>query len=240
MRFKASYMLTEREIRYAIAHSSSAADAARFLGVSPGVFAKYAQMYFDAATGKSLYELAKNKQGKYRTKTRWKKWTIHAKDIIDGKFPNMKADRAKEKFINDGIFADECGRCGYNQQRESDYKTPTKFVFKDGNPHNFALENVEIVCWNCFFLYYGDVIGRFFEYKSLKEIANTTDVDLSNLRSGKGYDLEGITPQKRGINVTESKLSTKLKDDFQDFVDSMDDDTYFEVYGKVRNKNKKE
>ena len=64
--------ITETEIRYAMTNTKSCSGAARFLRVSFDTFKKYAKMYKDEATGKSLFELHKNTGGKGMKKgNRW-------------------------------------------------------------------------------------------------------------------------------------------------------------------------
>ena len=56
--------ISESEIRYAMENTQSCAGAARFLKVSYEAFRKYAKLYTDEASGKTLFELHKNKAGK--------------------------------------------------------------------------------------------------------------------------------------------------------------------------------
>ena len=50
----------ESDIRYAMENTKSNAAAARFLKISFTSYKKYARMYTDRDTGKTLYELHKN------------------------------------------------------------------------------------------------------------------------------------------------------------------------------------
>ena len=56
--------ISESEIRYAMENTQSCAGAARFLKVSYEAFRKYAKLYTDSETGKTLFEMHKNKAGK--------------------------------------------------------------------------------------------------------------------------------------------------------------------------------
>ncbi len=53
----------ETDIRYAMDNTKSNAAAARFLKISFTSYKKYARMYTDRDTGKTLYELHKNQFG---------------------------------------------------------------------------------------------------------------------------------------------------------------------------------
>ena len=51
--------LMESQIRYAMDNTSSNAEAAKWLHISYATFRRYAEMYIDSATGKSLFVLHK-------------------------------------------------------------------------------------------------------------------------------------------------------------------------------------
>ena len=52
-----AFNITESEIRYAMEHTNSCAGAARFLKISYEAFRKYAKLYKDKTSGKTLFEL---------------------------------------------------------------------------------------------------------------------------------------------------------------------------------------
>lgn len=168
---KAAYNLTEREVRYAMANSSSNNQAAAFLQMTVGAYKKYAEMFYDHDTGKNLYELHKNKQGKKVSKVKHLHNTATMDNILLGKHPGYSIKKLKERLIDEAIFEDKCMICGFCEQRITDYKSPTNLVFKDSNPRNHLKENLEIVCYNCFFLYYGDLTTKSFLRKAPKIIA---------------------------------------------------------------------
>jgi len=166
--YKAKYNLSESEIRYAMKHSVSTSDAARFLRVSHSTFKKYAEMYFDHESGLNLYQLLK------KTKKRRVQYRSHLKvpasEILENKHPTFPAKKIKERLIEDGIFEEKCHICGFHEQRITDLQVGILLVFKDGNRKNHLKENLEFVCWNCYFLYYGDV--REVRYMDIDEIEN--------------------------------------------------------------------
>jgi hypothetical protein len=167
---KAAYNLTEAEIRYAMANSNSNNQAAAFLHVTFSAYKKYAQLYYDHDSGKTLYDLHKNRQGKNIPKRKYRKFGASIDDILLGKHPGYSVKKLKERLIDEAIFEDKCMICGFCEQRITDYKSPTNLVFKDSNPRNHLKENLEIVCYNCFFLYYGDLSTKSFLRKAPKEI----------------------------------------------------------------------
>ena len=55
-----AFNISETQIRYAMENSKSCAEAARFLKISYEAFRKYAKLFKDEATGKTLFEIHKN------------------------------------------------------------------------------------------------------------------------------------------------------------------------------------
>ena len=45
------------------------------------------------------------------------------------------------------------------KKRVLDYRAPLLLNFIDNNKKNFALDNLEMYCYNCYFLYVGDVFS---------------------------------------------------------------------------------
>jgi hypothetical protein len=48
--------------------------------------------------------------------------------------------------------------CGFSERRVTDYKVPLLMNFKDGSKCNYLLDNLELLCYNCYFLYVGEVL----------------------------------------------------------------------------------
>lgn len=153
--------LTEREIRYAMANSKSNAEASRFLGCHVDTYQKYAKMYIDEESGKTLWELHKNKQGKgihKESDNSWKAPDIF--DILNGTNPNYSRKKLARRILDECIFPEECAICGFNERRITDFKVPLILIWKDGDLKNHRKENLEFVCYNCYFLTYDDVFDK--------------------------------------------------------------------------------
>ena len=141
--------LLETEIREAQEKSHSAFETARTLGVSYNTYKKYAKLYgiFDVTynpkgTGvKKPYNLHK---GKYALD-----------DILNGKYPNYSVGKLKRRLINSGYLEEECTCCGFNEKRVTDGKSPLLLDFIDNNWTNHSLDNLRLLCYNCFFLLVG-------------------------------------------------------------------------------------
>jgi hypothetical protein len=165
------YQLLESQIRYAMANTTSNSEAAKWLHVSFPTWKKYAKMYIDSETGKSLYDLHKEHGSAQRSilpQTRYRRrasapWAFQPYDmqeIFANKYPTYSKTRFKERLIKEGYIVERCSCCGFQERRQYDYEVPLKMHFLDGNSKNFALENIELLCYNCYFLNVGNPVGK--------------------------------------------------------------------------------
>ena len=51
-----------------------------------------------------------------------------------------------------GIKKQECSNCGYDDYREKDMRGPYIINFFDGDNTNHQLDNLHLLCYNCFFI----------------------------------------------------------------------------------------
>lgn len=157
--------LTENEIRYALENSQSVTGAARFLHVDYDTFKKYARMYIDSATGKTLFDLMKNQSGKgiskhvVSTNTRVYEPISRLRPIIEGKRPDYKGSGLKKLLIKTAVMEEKCSRCGYEERRAFDYSVPLLLDWIDGDRHNHLLDNLRLLCHNCYYMEVGSVKG---------------------------------------------------------------------------------
>lgn len=145
--------LLQSEIENAQDKARSAAEAARMLGVSYNTYVKYAKIY-------GIHEQFKNQAGKGITKGVNTRGKYPLKDILEGKYPNYPPHRLKSRLIRAGYLKEECQCCGFDEKRITDDRVPLQIVFKDANSKNHAYENIELLCYNCYFLQVGNLIGR--------------------------------------------------------------------------------
>lgn len=158
--YNKSKNLTEGEIRKAMANTRSNRAAAAFMGIHEQTWKKYAEQYIDRETGKSLYELHKNEPGKGITKTSSPKQKTDIFEILEGKHPNYPVYKLKSRLLREGLFPEECAHCGFSERRLTDASVPLALIFLDGNTNNHKEENLEFICYNCYFLTYDDVFKR--------------------------------------------------------------------------------
>jgi len=153
--------ISKEDIIRAMKVTKSNAAASRYLHCSPQHYRKFAKVFVDDATGQTLFELHKNQQGKGIRKH------------FGGKEPNLgelmsgetyvdsyDLNRYKARLVQEGVVKEECCRCGHKEQRVSDYKSPLLIAFKDYNKKNWKIGNIEMLCYNCYFLYVGDVFDK--------------------------------------------------------------------------------
>ena len=164
--------LSETVIRNAMKHTQSNLQAARYLNLTIETYRKYAKLYVDKETGKTLYDLHKNMYGKGVKKISWRHELSVAKlnEIVSSEsYRAVNREKLKGRLIYEGILRMECYKCGYHQKRVIDYKQPLVLSFKDGNKNNWRIENLEMVCYNCYFLY----VGNLFTEKQINRLEDS-------------------------------------------------------------------
>ena len=147
--------------------------AARYLGCSYQHLRKYMAMYKDEKTGKTLLELQNNQAGKGIPKhLSGKSKIFKMEDLLNGTLDpsSFSQEKIKYKLISEGYLEEECCSCGFNERRVVDYKVPLILHFKDKNKKNYQLDNISLYCYNCYFLYVGEVFNK----KELKHIEDHT------------------------------------------------------------------
>jgi len=159
------YNLTEAEIRYAMEHTFSNSDAAKFLHISCPTYNYYAKQFIDAESGKSLFDLQKSK---YRTVKRTPTNKANIDDILAGKKPKTRVSLVKSLIIESGIMIDQCSICGHDERRLIDNESATILTHLNGNMRDHRRENITLTCPNCYFLYYGNIrpSGNYYKMKN--------------------------------------------------------------------------
>ena len=147
-------MLLESEILAAQSISKSEAEVAKKLGVSFMTYRKYAKMYslygrVANMAGKGISKAVKNEDaGKYPLN-----------QILEGKFPKYSTNRLKTRMLRSNRIEQKCNKCGFAEKRISDNQTPLLMNYIDGNAKNKLRENIELLCYNCYYLYVNNPFG---------------------------------------------------------------------------------
>ena len=58
-------------------------------------------------------------------------------------------------LIEDGYFNDECSHCSYNEENMVTNSVCLGIDFKDGNHKNFKIDNLRLLCPNCYLSFNG-------------------------------------------------------------------------------------
>ena len=147
---------------YAIANTKSNAEAARFLKVSFTTWKKYAKMYVDSATGKTLYDLHTNQAGLGITKdsVRANAGLYSIDRLLEGKHPNYPVWKLRNRLLALNIFQEECQCCGYAERRVTDDTVPLLLDHIDGDVTNHRVENLQMLCLNCYYQQVGNPFNK--------------------------------------------------------------------------------
>jgi len=147
----------------AMSRTKSNRAAARYLSVSFVHYKKYAKEYKDEETGLSLFEKHKNQSGTGIPKfLAGKSGEPSLQEIIDGNASphSFTPEKIRNKLIIEGYLLEKCNRCSFEERRVLDYKMPLLLHFRDSNKKNYRVENLELLCYNCYFLTVGDVFDK--------------------------------------------------------------------------------
>jgi len=151
-----------QKIKEACLNTKSIRAAARYLSVSYITFKKYASMYHDD-NGINYFDKYKNPTAKGIIKNVYHsnmgRWSVQ--DLIDGKagddYPIWKF---KNRLIKYGFLEEKCSVCGFEERRITDYRIPLELDFLDRNKLNKSLDNIRLLCYNCYFLNVGNLAWR--------------------------------------------------------------------------------
>jgi len=182
--------------------------AARYLNVSYQHYKKWAKQYDATEEGyKTLFDQHLNQSGKGIPKflNNGKK-DFALIDIIEGRLSpaSFNPKKIKYRLIEEGYLKEECGNCGFHERRVSDYKIPLILNFKDRNKQHYRLENLEMLCYNCFFLFQGDI----YDEKQLEALedhkplnSSKSDWELDDYQKQRLAELFGDKEDDDGLDI---------------------------------------
>jgi hypothetical protein len=177
--------LMKSDIERAMRMTKSNRAGARFLRCSYIHYKRYAKLYTDE-NGISLFDKHKNQSGKGISKFLPNKGKEPAlKDIIEGRVPidSYTPEKLKNRLIQESYLQECCSKCQFAERRVIDYKVPLILNFKDGNKKNWSLENLELLCYNHYFLYVGNIFTN-------KQIQHIEDYNPSTFESKSDWELD--------------------------------------------------
>ena len=201
--------LTKEMILAAMSQTKSNRAACRYLNVSYIHYKRWAKLY-ESDTHKNLFEQHKNQSGKGIPKFLRSKGKEPALiDIIEGRVDasSFSPDKIKYRLITEGHLLEECNTCRFKERRVSDYKMPLLLNFKDNNKKNYRKENIELLCYNHYFLTVGDI----FTDKQIKGIEDHKPVNQSTVEwELDDYQLEQLEKLGLGNDKKEDNYISRM------------------------------
>jgi hypothetical protein len=202
--------LGKEMILAAMAKTKSNRAACRYLNVSYQHYKKWAKEYDATEEGyPNLFEQHKNQSGKGIPKfLNPGKSDFNVLDIIEGRLDSssFNPQKIKHRMIEEGYLKEECNQCGYHERRVIDYKMALLLHFKDGNKKHYGLDNVEFLCYNCYFTSIGDI----FNDKQIEGMEDHKPINKSEV----DWELDEYTKQR----LAELGLGDDPKDDELDII----------------------
>jgi uncharacterized protein (DUF433 family) len=192
--------LSKEDIVRAIKYTKSNRAAAKYLGVSYQHYKPWAKSYKmndGDIESPTLFDLHKNQSGKGIPKyLPNKRKDPNVRNIVETGtgWESFTPEKIKSRLVAEALLKDECYSCGFHERRITDYKTPLLLNFKDGNKCNYLLENLELTCYNCYFLYVADPlttnqIRHIEDNTEVKEIAHDWDLNPEQIENMKSLGL---------------------------------------------------
>ena len=160
-----SKIFTKSDLLRAMKYTKSIRAAARYLGCSYQHIKPYFKMFKVDETDPNsltLFDVHLNQHGNGIPKflpNRRKEPNVKRIFTEGMGWESFDNNKIKIRGIAEGYLKDECYNCGFNERRVTDFKIPLLLNFKDGNKCNYLLDNVNLLCYNCYFLYVGEILS---------------------------------------------------------------------------------
>lgn len=187
MRKFRSTILLQSQIEGAMRVTRSNRAAAEYLRVSFNMYRRYARSYTNT-NGVSLFEAHKNQAGVGVSKNRVVDLRQKVDDILLGKHPNYPPYKLFKRLLQSGYIEECCKSCGFHQKRPTDLKTPLVLNHIDRDRTNHKFENLEVLCYNCYFVLVGNLRGAL-----MKESTERPEQYTSELFNGSPETLEAMS-----------------------------------------------
>lgn len=149
-------ILLQSQIEQAMKVTRSNRAAAEYLRVSYPLYRRFAKQYRNAE-GKTLFEAHYNQSGTGMNKVSASQKRSKLDDILLGKHPHYSREKLLRRLIVNNYFPEQCCSCGFSQRRPTDLRTPLVLNNINGVRTDYRLENIEILCYNCYFVNVGNL-----------------------------------------------------------------------------------
>ena len=210
-------IILEAKIREAMEYTKSNKQAARYCKVSYPTYKKWAKLYIDSDSGKTLFDIHLNEYGrgipKYAARGKKNKGGViySLQDIFNGGAGRYSLRKLHHRMVTAGLLEEVCKQCGFEERRISDGTAPLVLGQIDGNPLNYSQDNLELVCYNCYYNQYGNLWGR---HKYQKNAGNSMDdMRKKDMIEGVEVDEDGLPTNLDTINqITMNEGELNIKD----------------------------
>lgn len=149
-------VLFQSQIETAMKVTRSNRAAAEYLRVSYNLYKKFAKLYKNSE-GVSLFQLHKNQAGAGIPKTHVSQKRMQLDEILQGKHPHYSREKLLRRLFISGYIEERCSHCGFCQKRPTDLKTPLVLNHINGDKTDHKRENLEVLCYNCYFILVGNL-----------------------------------------------------------------------------------
>lgn len=234
------YQLSEELVRTAMKHTRSNKEAATWLRVSYKTWRRYAQMYKDERTGRSLFDIHTAHGGKGIPKVRG---TIKNKanpralelgyQLVKGQYSTpVRVEELSKRLMKDGRLGFCCAECGFSQKRPIDMKMPLLLNFKNNDRTDWTEDNLRWLCYNCAFLlsldYFSKTKRQILQAiapespdapEDLESFYKIDEFYLEHLRKIGVKDIaQPVTPEESRLDMS-SSTKDMTKPDLEDLID---------------------
>jgi hypothetical protein len=191
---------SREDILRAMRFTKSNRAAARYLGCSYQHYKPYAKLFrVDESDSHSptLFEIHKNQSGKGIPKflpNRRKEPNVKLIFETGTGWESFTPEKIKARGVAEGYLKEQCYHCGFAERRVTDYKTPLLLNFKDGNRNNYLADNLELLCYNDYFLLVADPltpdqVRHIEDNATVKAVSHDWDLDEAHLENMKALGL---------------------------------------------------
>ena len=196
----ASKPISREDVLRAMRFTKSNRVASRYLGCSYQHYKPYAKLFrVDESDPHSptLFEIHKNQSGKGIPKflpNRRKEPNVKLIFETGTGWESFTPEKIKARGVAEGYLKEQCYHCGFAERRVTDYKTPLLLNFKDGNRNNYLVDNLELLCYNDYFLLVADPltpdqVRHIEDHTTVKAVSHDWDLDEAHLENMKALGL---------------------------------------------------
>jgi hypothetical protein len=191
---------SKEDILRAMRFTKSNRAAAKYLGCSYQHYKPYAKLFRiddNDHNSPTLFDTHKNQCGRGIPKfLPNKRREPNVKNIIETGtgWESFTPDKIKARLIAENYLKDECYHCGFAERRVTDYRIPLLLNFKDGNKNNYLLDNLELLCYNDYFLLVADPltpdqVRHIQDNTEVKAVSHEWDLDEAHLENMRALGL---------------------------------------------------